>query len=299
MSNIQEKINDYGPTDRKKGLFRTIDPNQEYDRDIFSSHMYTYHNDLNKAYERFKKDPNDEYNLGKLGKYLHQDRGYFFSQKNPALTARSEAYQATDSAQTAMGHYVRNNLEVFLEKNDDQSLANILFSTDLIMDGDEDYNKVVNALNDLHAVQAASQDAGKANEFIKDRMDEMPEWLRKAYGLYSSNPEYIQSTMQTYSGLYQQKVMKEIANSSGKLDKGKIEQILKHHLDLGWRAYRKEEREAGDDGDQSDIFDENLRGVYSQLAMGIFQSENREYEKRTNFAKVQREEERERQHVKD
>ena len=283
--------------------YQPIDPEATFDRDIFAVHMDKLVNDLLKYNKKLLKDGNDEYTIAKISKDLFGERDLIFRQKDPTLFARNAIYQATDHGKKAVGYYVKNNLDEFIKRNDGQSLIQILLSGDTVLckDGDEEYERIVKRVNELRDIQGISEDPGKMNDYVKKRVKgapRCPRWLQRVYSSFGRTQEFSQYLFGSYASYAQNMAIKEFMTGDKEVDKEKIKRVLQHTLDISWKAFEKEERETGGDGDQEDIFEQSILPIYCGLANGIFETEYREHERDKDSAKYDREEERKKQGVK-
>lgn len=276
-----------------------INPNETFDDKKFAYYMYKYHKDYNKWEEKLQKNPHDAYTIGKVSNFLFGDKKVILKSDHPELFAPDAIHQFNEHFQKSMGFYVKNNLDEFFKRNDAQTLLEIVSSVELCEDGDEDYEKFVTKLNHFKKIQKIGEDEksiiGYASKKIKD---EAPRWLQRVYANHDQKTISMNLYQKEYSVAYQG-LMEEIIDSSGVPDKGKIEKILKHSLDIGWEAYQKEEHETNGKGDHEDIYNGTMLPIYWGLVEGIRKKEYMEYQRKYETQKLKREKERERKHVKD
>jgi hypothetical protein len=258
--------------------YQPINSKKEYDRNLFAAHMDLLVSDLIKYEGKLDKNPQDEYTISKISKKLFGDKQFIMNQKDPVLFAKNAIHQAVDHGKKSIGFYVKNNLEEFFEKNDDQSLLQIAFSSPLCKDGDENYKKLVKKFNDVKEVSRMGENPQEMQSYVAKQIKESPRWLQRTHGTFGGTTEFNQYLFQSYHNVAQQKAIQEVSLPNGKLDKQKLEEALKHSLRIGWESFE----EADDSGDMEDIYENTMLPIYWNLASGIFNSEYRESERRNN-----------------
>jgi len=262
-----------------------IDPEREFNRNYFASHLFAFHDDYEKWEKKLNKNADDPYTITKVSKGLFgkENANLILQQPNPQLFAKDAIYQFNDQFKKTMGFYVKNNIEEFFKRNSGKSLIQILLNpkTILVKGGDEAYEKARDAVEEAKEIGAISQDPEKIKSYVDKKVNGAQRWLKRIYGSFGENGNFHQYLFNIYAGYAQNKALSEFTDSNGEFSKSKIEKVLKQSLELGWAAYNKEEREDG--GDAEDIYENTMLPTYWGLAEGIFQAEYEEYEKNGNF----------------
>jgi hypothetical protein len=287
MSNLAEKVAQWGPVDREKGQFRTIQQDMPYDEDVFGYNLDYLYGDVEKPWKKLA-DPNKsagdlQYNLGKLSRKLYPgDPTRLFKEKDPLIAADLAGREAVHEAKNNAALYVKKHFDKFLNKVDGQALMNVLFAGPLIKDGsDDEYEDVRLGIQEMGKLQQAGQSVDGMSSYIQGKMKNSDDWVKSVWNTLGQTSEHIQGAFSSYSSRAQNRFGSLLSNAEGKVDKGKVEKILKHNLDELWKIYHN----AKDDGDKGDILESSIRDFYLSIADIVKKKMVEDYEKHKNPGK--------------
>lgn len=248
-------------------LYRPINTEEGYDRGDFVREADKFFK-LEGYLERLIKDPRDPDALNDLGLLLHTDSG-FYHEHDP-IVSRTESKMAYSHGIESMSQYVKRNLGDFLGLCDDSDIVKYVTSVPIYKIGNGEHDDFVDSLNEIRLIQeiAKSGDPGKAGEYVQRKLENVPQWLKEAFGALHGNSSYVQALFQEFARDDQAKFTRMIQDEDGKVKRGFLEMVLKDSLGKAWKEHDKAHEK-----DEEDVYEIDIRPLYIRLARLVYTKE--------------------------
>lgn len=267
--------------------YQAIRFTEEYDRAKFVK-AYGKFGDLEGYIQDLEKDPNNPSAASDLGALLHGNARHYEEMNNPINVARFEADRAYSEGANAMAFYVKNNIDKFFERLEDKDLVTLVTNLPLYKTSDEEHNKFIEKINEMKKLGEAAKDPSKANEYVQSKIKKAPKWLQEAFSYFGTRQDYTAALFQEFAQDTQKEFQAEILTEDGKINKNKLEKIVKDSIKVAWDKHDEESNE----GDKSDLWKMNIRPYYLTLAKLVYPKEKKEEKYDKDAAREDRKKER-------
>ena len=265
-----------------ENLYVPMDGGQNYDRGDFVKGAGDLF-DLEGYLEKLVKDSRNPDALSDLGLLLRNNPG-FYHEQDP-IVSRTESDRAYSHGVEAMSQYVKRNLNDFLGLCDDGHIVGYATSVPIYRTGNKEHDDFVDSLNEVKRIGeiAKSGDPGKAREYVQGKLENVPQWLKEAFGILSGDSDYIQALFQEFAGYDQAKFTRMIQDESGKVKRGFLEGVIKNSLKKAWKEHDK-----AHERDKNDVYKGDIRPLYIELARLVYTKEKAAEKKGKDSARIKR-----------
>lgn len=256
----------------------TVNPESDYNRDGFLP-SYSAFMDLNKWADSIKKNPHDLSAREKLGKLLTGDKSFHRGLTPEDMLSASKGVSSYATDNTAK--YVEHNLNKFLHLISDEGWQGVVLSAPLYLTGKDKYDEVVKVIwqyKDLGKI-AKENDAGKMNKYVAGmaKNPRVPKWAAKMVKDLGDSEVFVRKIFGRQLGAHQQLVGHALSDEKGKPDVAKMRDLVTESINKAKEAYSDEEQE----GDKGDIWDNDIKPIYLELAKHAYIAENQKYNEET------------------
>jgi len=279
----EEKIDDF------EHVYKPIDSSKSYDRKTFVDSFGDF-SDLEGYVKKLQEDPRNPDATSDLGALLLGNPQFFSKVDDPFVT-RKHAEDSYSQSVEEMAQYTKRNFDDFLNKFEDEEVLAYIHNVPLYKmekgQGKEKHNKFVDSLNKIREVQkiAKEGDIGKMSQYVAEKMQDAPDWLKSAFAGSYANERYIGQLFEGFASNDQKRFEKMILDSEGKeINRTFLEGVVRDSLDSAHKQKEKEE----DNGTQNDIWKQDIRPCYTALAGMVYNKEKAKMKKDKNPEKEKR-----------
>ncbi|MDO8460771.1 MAG: hypothetical protein Q7S74_06705 [Nanoarchaeota archaeon] len=259
-------------------IYNPISPNKRYNREEFLRAQDSF-NDLEKYANTLKEKPFDLSAREKLSRLLTGDSS-FHSGMAPESVARM-AKTFYDGSLDALAKYTKTNFDEMFDKLNGKALQRLLFSIRLYNTGDRDHDSLANLIGDVKSMQEIENKEGEEHtsairSYVAKKIESrnLSDTAKKVIKQLLGDGGFVLKTFRRDSQIKNQILSKYLSTAEGELDENKVRVLIKDGLKKAEEEYDKETNE----GRRNDIWEDNLRPYYLEIAKNLFPVEKGEYE---------------------
>jgi hypothetical protein len=286
-------------TKKNLKVFRPIDKDSSYDPQTFVKAQGQL-NDIT-GYIHALNQPNGGANIGArrdLSEKLYGDSNEQLRRTDTQLM--SEARDAESSAVENMGRYIEHNSGQVMNRLDGNSLATLVRNSHpLYLTGNKQHDEVVADIIELRAMNSSDEKmVAQAQKSMMDRInndEEVPDWIKVSIQRYNTlESPFVSMIFARYSA-GQKKALDSYLTKGGKPDETKLKALINNSLRAAYDKFDDVPKGKEHDGERSDIWEQNLRPCYLEIAKELRSLEKRKLEAKDSKKQEEKAREKERQ----
>jgi len=228
--------------------------------------------DMGKWLQTLEKDPSNVSVMRKAGKLFYENPDFYYQS---GTSPRPRLDDTLSVLQDNRARYAKEMYSDMINGFDEENWMNLILSLPLYKTGKKEYDEVIDAIHEKRQMDEVAENPEKTTGFLYKKAQKFDSIVQAEFRREIYNERYLKTLFGIYQRETEMKYMKALFDDSGKLKKGLAKSVFEESL----RAAEGEMNAEINEGDKSDIWEDDIRQYYLALDSIKYGLEKKELDK--------------------
>jgi hypothetical protein len=228
--------------------------------------------DMGKWLQTLEKDPSNVSVMRKAGKLFYENPDFYYQS---GTSPRPRLDDTLSVLQDNRARYAKEMYSDMINGFDEENWMNLILSLPLYKTGKKEYDEVIDAIHEKRQMDEVAENPEKTTGFLYKKAQKFDSIVQAEFRREIYNERYLKTLFGIYQRETEMKYMKALFDEEGQIKKGLAKSVFEESL----RAAEGEMNAEINEGDKSDIWEDDIRQYYLALDSIKYGLEKKELDK--------------------